>query len=223
MNNSALGRFLVHPARHWGVVAMILGLGLMVMLPAADDYGDSRKMRAELQKTVARQRHEVKDLDETKQEASAKLADLKQWQARAFSDDQLRSFRQEVEDWARKSGCQVRRIRLDPKAARTRPWRKGDSLERTSGSSRRTNARNAPPYVLKSQPLSVSVSGPLEGVKDLLAQLHSARRLLQSKSLTINPSPGKATGVDLIIELELFDLTKVKAPPKGATSKEGRS
>ncbi len=207
MNRTILRRFLDHPARHWGIIVAILGIGLTTVLPAADELNRSRQDRAQLEEEAAHVRLEVANLEEVRWKAREKQQRLEELEALAVADDQVPLFRQEIVDWARKAGCQVRRTRLE--SPRSRQWQKGDRLSEPITAKRK---KLDSPYVLTEQPLSVSVSGMLPNVKRLLTQLHSTNRLIQCRKLSLSPSSDNRKEVVLNIELVLFDLTKVEVP-----------
>jgi hypothetical protein len=116
-------------------------------------------------------------------------------------------FRQEVVDWARNAGCQIRRIRVG--TPRSQPWKEGNSpLESTANKPQNVDSG----YVLRMQPLSLLVSGRLTNVKGLLAQLRSTDRLVQSRKLSLHSTREDPNQLVLEIELMLFDLTKAEAP-----------
>lgn len=207
MIKTILRSFLDHPSRHWGIIVAISAIGLTAVLPAADELNRSRQSRAQLEEDAARMRREVADLEGVRQKAEEKQQRLSELEALAVAADQVPLFRQEIVDWARKSGCQVRRIRLE--SPRSREWQKGDRLSEPASAKRKKPDSS---YVLKMQPLSVSVSGTLPKVKRLLAELHSTDRLIQCKNLTISPSRDNQKEVVLNIELMLFDLTEPEVP-----------
>jgi Tfp pilus assembly protein PilO len=203
-----LRRFLEHPSRHWAIIAAILGMGLTTVLPAADELSRSRQDRAQLEELAARMRSEVADLEDVRLRTREEQQRLKKLEALAITAEQVPLFRQEIVDWARTAGCQVRRIRLG--SARSQGWQEGGSLfESTSAKRRKLNS----PYVLQMQPLSVSVSGTLPKVKRLLTELHSTDRMIHCENLSVSPSSDDRREVVLNVDLTLIDLTKSEAQP----------
>ncbi len=136
-----------------------------------------------------------------------KRARLDQLEKLPIAADEVYLFRQEIVDWVRDAGCQIRRVRLE--SPRSRPWHQADDLlQRTTTQPGRTDSS----YILKMQPLSISVSGTLENVKSLLGQLRSANRLIRSTKLSMYPSRENRKQLEVDLELLLFDLTKAPAP-----------
>lgn len=207
MIRTILQRFLDSPTRHWAIIIAVLAIGLTTVLPAADELNKSRQDRAQLEELAARLRSEVADLEDVRRKAEEKLERLGELEALAVAADQVPLFRQEIVDWARTAGCQVRRIRLE--SPRSQGWQEGDSLLESTAAKRRNLDS---PYVLQMQPLSVSVSGTLPKVKNLLTQLHSSDRLIQFISLSVSPSRDNRKEVVLNVELMLLDLTKAEVP-----------
>ena len=209
---SPLRRFLDNPSRHWAIIVVILVIGLTTVLPAADELSRSRQNRAKLEESAARMRREVADLEDVRQKAEEGRKRLEELEALSVSVENVPLFRQEIVAWARKSGCQVRRTR--PGSPRSRRWDEGDSLFASTAVKRTPTGEKKldSPYVLQTQPLSVSVAGTLPRVKKLLAQLHSANRLIQFEEFTLAPSRDNPKEVVLDIELLLFDLVKAEVP-----------
>ena len=80
----------------------------------------------QLRAFAARMRREVADLEEVRQQAKEQQERLEKLEVLPVKADQVPQFRQEIVDWARQSGCQVRRIRLE--SPRERGWTKGGDL-----------------------------------------------------------------------------------------------
>lgn len=208
MNETLLRRYLDNPARHWGVIALILAVGVTVILPGVDRYNSARQDCARLRTRIDQMRHDVAGLEEARRAASEKRARLGRLESSTVATDKIHLFRQEMVDWARKSGCQVRRIRVG--SPRTRPWYEGeDPLEPPTTKPRKAES----PYVLTMCQLSVSASGTLPSVKGLLARLGSSGRLAQGRSLALNPSRENRKQVVMDLELLLFDLTTTENLP----------
>jgi Tfp pilus assembly protein PilO len=216
VNKTILRRFLDNPARRWAVIFAILGIGLTAVLPAADELNKSRRDRTQLEQLAARMRSDVAGLERVRSEATRKREGLGKLEALAVAGDQVPVFRQEIVDWAREAGCQVRRVRLD--SPRSQGWHEGGSLFELS-SARRTKLDS--PYVLQMQPLSVSVSGTLSKVRQLLNKLHSTDRLIQCRSLSVCPSRDDRREVVLNVELVLFGLTRAEEPAGSARNTKG--
>jgi hypothetical protein len=209
MIEAILQRWLTSRGRHWAVIILILGIGVAVVLPSTDEYYDSRHCRQRLSTHVAQVRSDVASLDQLRQVADQKLTRLNHLEALAVPTDQVHLFRQELVDWARSAGCQIRRIRTE--SPQSRPWHIGDSLlDPTAGGTRNMDDS---PYRLNVHPLSLSVSGTLSGVKALLDRLHSTDRLIRNKSLAVYP-PGQEDRRQVVMDLELnlFNLTKTEIP-----------
>ena len=144
-------------------------------------------------------------MQRTAAERRKKLADL---EARTVSVEQAHLFRQEVVEFVRESECQVREIHLAEPSSRV--FREGDSpLEQRSSGKRN---RDESPYILNTQPLSLSITGTLPSVKNLLSRLQATEKMIYSKSLSLVPSRENREEVALNLELLLFDLTKVETP-----------
>ena len=203
-----LQRCVEDRARRWAVIIPILGIGLAVVLPAADKNTDLRKRQTEWRAKVAKIRHEVAGLDVVRQTAQRKRAERDGWRSRAVSAENVHQFRQQVVALARDSGCQIRRVHVG--TSQTRPFKEGDDPLGQAKNSRPT--RKPPAFALETQTLTMSVSGNLESVRKMLVQLDAADRMVHTKSFTLAPSREDRRNVVLDLELLLFGLTAASEP-----------
>ena len=194
--------------RLWAVIIPILGIGLAVILPAADKNSELRRHQAEWKAKVAKIRHEVAELDDVRRAAEQRQAKLDAWRSRAVSVENVHAFRQQVVALARDSGCQIRRMNVG--AAQSKPWMDGDDPLGQTKRKRRT--KKPPTHAIQTQSMSMTVSGDLQGVRKMLTQLDAAERMIHTKSFTLNPSREDQGGVVLDLELLLFGLTAVNKP-----------
>jgi len=93
---------------------------------------------------------------------------------------------------------------------RSRPWRRGDSLLEVDTRSAVESPDSL--YVLNSWPCSLSISGTLAGVRSLLNDLESSKRLISGNRMSICPAPENREQAVMDLELTLFNLAETAAP-----------
>ena len=202
----ALEGFIASRHRHWFVIILTLLLGLTVIWPLADDYKASQDRYARLKSVLHNTQQDIASIDRFENVKQDRLEKLARLDAKTTGEKELQSFRERVIELARDSGCRVRTVRVDPMA--TRPWKKGEAVLSTTTVSATAKA----PYTLSSQPVHLSVSGGIEGLKLLLEQLQRDGKLMHTKGFQLKPA-GQTEPGQLIMDLDLllFDLTERSA------------
>ena len=208
MIETVIRRCLQGRGRFWLLITLICGVGVMVILPGTDEYSDSRECRARLAARLAEMRQQVGNIDQQRRTAVENQIRLEELDILTIPADDLHLFRQEIVSWARNSGCQVRRIHV----GEPRPWRRGDSLFKVDAPSAVEKPNSS--YVLNSWPCSVSISGGLAGVRTMLNDLESSKRLISGKKMSLGPIPEDRAQVVMDLELTLFNLAKAAAPSR---------
>ena len=208
MTETIIQRCLWGRGRFWLLIILICGMSVTVILPATDEYSDSRECRARLTSRLAEMRQQIANIDQLKRTAADKRARLEELEVINIPADDLHVFRREIVTWARNSGCQVRRIRVGE--PQSRPWHQGDTLLEMDA--RSTAEKSDSSYSLNSWPCSLSILGTLPGVRSLLNDLESSKRLISGKRMSLRPTPENREQVVMDLELTLFNLAEAVAP-----------
>jgi hypothetical protein len=189
------------PHRRHVIIILFLAIGFFVLWPEVDSYlalCDQRlRLRAELQNVE----QAVQRLDELEQRALRQRELLRSLEATCVPPERLTVFRGEVVELARQTMCQIQRINAGE--ARQRPWRGGDNplaTEPVVGISPEGN------YVLRIQPLSITVSGKLANLRAFLERLLTRDVLIYGSQFTLRPMDGDPSEALLELECRLFDL-----------------
>jgi len=204
MITETLQRHLDGKRRRITVIIGTLVVGLAVGLPAADEYFALRDRCDRLSRNLQTNREAVAQLAKVEQTANKKQAALAEFEAKLADDKGLNDFRSWVIDQVREAGCQMRKVRAGTAASRR--WRE-DANPLEVG----TNEGSETPFALKTVGFSISASGQLANVKDLLLRLNKANKLIHAKRFVLRP---EATGGrELVLELDwlLFDLQEAES------------
>ncbi len=209
MSSLNLDRYLTHPRRWLFVTTATFGFGALFLLPALDSFESARSRHAELLSQLEQRQAEVARLSLWQKKLTEQKAKLNEFEQRAFGEEQAEQFRTQLGELTRRSGCTMRRIRLTD--ARLREWKaeNDDPLADRSP----TDAKGETPFLLKTQPLAISVEGKLSAVQELLKSVPTDGRLMQVGNVQIKQVEGNATLVSLDVEFVLFDLVQ-KVPAK---------
>lgn len=207
MTETLLRQLVESRWRWWSVIIVTLALGLLATLPAADEYFALSERRTRLWEELVDAEATAGDLQQLQEQLGAKKAALAALEARTVSSERMHLFRGKVVELARAAGCQVRRMSVgDP---RRRDWRPGDNpLENAPI----TGPKPPSGYALKVQPVSMAVSGKLNGARDFLTRLSSMEHLIHVGQFTLQPADGEGREVTLEVDAQLFDLVAAERP-----------
>lgn len=198
-------RVLEHPKRRTIVIIVTCVVAVLVLLPAVDNYSASRRKIQDLRNSLQEAQDKIAQADVRQVEAEERGRELTALEAQAFSETSVAEFRKWLVDTAREAKCQVRRIDLGQVAPRK--WNsQDDPLE--------IKKTDKPKWVLRTQVLSLTVTGPMEDVRKLMGVLRQHERLMHPQRLVLRPEKGTApadgtarrTDVALELELVLFDV-----------------
>ena len=181
-------------------------MALAAIWPAVDEYTAKSELLA--QSVAERQKvwAEVADLPDLQTRLAARQADLAQWEGRTVNESNLHLFRGRIVDLARSHSCQLRQIRVGQ--SRQRPWRPGDDPLDPNPSSEPNRTSS---FALKTQELTLSVSGSLTNIKAFVGGLTGLGYLAHNRSLSVAASGGSDKDVVLEMGLVLFDLQRTEA------------
>lgn len=202
---SLLRHYLVSRWRRLIVIILTFGLGLVVILPAADEYRGLLQRRSRLSEELERMRDVIGQMSQVQREAKAKRQLLAQWEGRVVTPESLHLFREKVVETARSAGCQIRRVNVGE--VTRRPWRPSDGKPGA--------APTAGAHVLRVQPMAVSLLGRLPSVKEFLGKLTEMETLIQVEQFSIQPVNPSGQEVTLELNMLLYDLIEGEKPAAG--------
>jgi hypothetical protein len=185
-----------------------LGLALLAIWPAVDEYAAESSARAELAEELAEARHSVGQLRQLEATAARGRQELARLQSLTVAESRLDEFRGRVVELARTSGCQIRKIQLGQQ--RQQPWKPGDNPLQSSVRGPNNNLEQG--LVLSTCELAVSVSGPQAATQQFLARLAALGMLMHPRQFAASAVEGQEKEVVLELSLWLFDLERRTAP-----------
>jgi hypothetical protein len=209
-------RFLEHPKRRFIVIFVTCVLSLLVVWPSADTYFRITGRMTELRNVLAEAEAADQVAIERASFAGAVKSRLDKLEAATYTEDQVHMLRGQLTDLVRQTGCQLRRIEVAP-AARRKWLSKDDALDQKLA----PKDAEQTPFKLRSQVVSLSVTGSMSNLKELLGQINGLDKLMHTQRLQLRSAttPGqedrKSEAVPkLMMELELLLLgleTEIKA------------
>ena len=203
---SGLRDMLAHPARRVIVIIVTFVAALVTVWPAADLYNTKCRRQETLRFELDQIQQQIAHWDELESQSEQLGEQLRNWKKRTVSTSEIHQFRGQLVEMARQTRCQVRRLNVTP--GRQQPWRKHDDPTKPSFLQPTVDGGQAHPYQLATQHVSLTVSGAMQSVRELLARMHAGNHIVHTKSLSINPSDSQGREVTLKMELILYDLVR---------------
>ncbi len=99
--------------------------------------------------------------------------------------------------------------RISVGAADARPWRLGDNALATEPDE--TEEVESTPYFLETRPVTLSITGPLSSVKQLLSRVQEDSTMQHVKFFELRPTGRDRQSVQLDVELWCYALNRASA------------
>ena len=207
MIDPILRRLIEHKRRRTIVIILTILTGLLVVLPAVDEYNAAKERidaaTGELLEARA-QGASVNHFDKIRREKEASLRTL---EAKAVSADNEQEFRNELDRIVTFTGCAMRRIQMGQAA--NSPWKTNDHpLNAGNTGGRGTDT----PYQLERRRISLVITGSIGNLHDFLEEVHKLENLVHTKSVSLEGNARSENTATLEMELISFNLVK-KADP----------
>lgn len=195
-------RLADHP-RRWPLISGgTFALGLITLLPLADEYQRAALREEALSTHLEGARQLAQGLEQLALQTQGELGELHQTEARTVSAERIQQYRGEVVSLVRESGCQLQRIATG--AVTRRPWLQKDDPLRTRQVNKSEQDRTG--YELTAQPFTLTVTGNMRQIEHLLNRLQQQNCIAHTRSFALRPAGGNRNEITLDLELLLFDL-----------------
>jgi len=149
-------------------------------------------------------------MPEIERRAAQTRASLKRLEARLVASEEGHVFREQLTELARRADCEVRRIHLSDE--QQRPWTMDDNplaMTAPRGSSMKS------PFVLHRRGLTLTITGTLASIEDLLRELEATGKLVYTRHLVLKPERARREQVTLQMELVFFNLSRKESATAG--------
>ena len=186
------------------VIILSCAIGLLALWFSADEYFALRSDRAQLVRLVGEAEEQIGRLGELQQRAAQQATLTDSLEQRTVSENQVHDFRNTISNMTRRSGCRV--LRMDLAEPVRRPWREGDHPLEIKPASKKAAET---PYQLRSQRLSLVLSGPVSSIYEVLGELRKTQKAFHTQSLQLRPADAERQEALLELEILLFDLETV--------------
>ena len=204
-----LRRVLEHRARQIIVITVTCGIMLVGVGIGADTYFDLLSKEATLRRDLARAKDESSRLTVLKKRHEGIQSELGQHMRRAVHETGVDAVRDELVMLILDNKCKFRKMELGH--THHQPWTPGANPLDDSDDEIGLLTDSAE-YELRKQELTLEVSGQLENVKQLLAQIHDMDRMVHVNSIQMSQDASTARDIEMQVGLLLFGLEKARHP-----------
>ncbi|MEN1680101.1 MAG: hypothetical protein AAGJ46_10945 [Planctomycetota bacterium] len=204
-HNELIDRFCESRHRTLIVIGATLVAALVTVLPQVDQYLDLRAEQDEKAEQLVEAGQTAELLAGLRERVTATTAQREALESRTLRADAVPRWRNTLVNMVRESGCTVRRISLG--AVRTRRWRENDW---PLADPKDNTAGKDTPFALETRPVSLSVTGSIGEVRDLLARIESDGMLVHASGLEMRPTRQDGREVQMELELWCFALERAR-------------
>jgi len=199
-----IDRFCDSPRRWLIVTAVTFVVAIATLLPQVDQYLAVRADEDEQSEKLAKAGIIAEELPRFRERVAETTAKLEALEGRTLPAERQASFRNQVVNVIRESGCQMRRINVG--ADRTRSWREDDHplAEGKQSKGKETS------FNLETRAVVLSVTGNMTEIRQLLTRMESLGMLMHARTLDVRPTSRGAGAIQMDIELWCFALSRTK-------------
>lgn len=204
MNETIARRFCESPRRKLIVAIATILLGVVILIPLAEDYFNKKESRRALAEELDNARQTATQLPDLEKQVAKLVGQLTAMEDRAVSEDTLSEFRTRLVEMVRDSSCQIRR--LDVASPTRRSWKEGDHplADGNSGNS----LGKATPFFLEQRSIHLSVNGRTHDIYALLEKLEQDSTLAHPERIELHSDGPNTETVTMDLDVLLFALSR---------------
>jgi hypothetical protein len=205
-----LRRFLAYEKRKHIVIIGTILTGLVMGWPATDEYIAARHRTHDARTKFEEAQHAISQRPQFAHLHQLKTRELEVLSQRLVGDQAARKLQSDLTELGRQTGCTVLRVQLTDPA--TRVWKENDHPVLGT---KRKNTGGETPFQLETRQITLSVTGPMDGLYAFLEGLHRIDKVIYPRSMSMKGGNSMAGNDDQVgnldLTLSLFDLTKKEA------------
>lgn len=183
------------------VIAGTLGLCLVLVLPAVDEYLAVSVEKSDIADQLALAEESAQLLDGFEQRRAEQELVVADQLAKTLNEDNEAEYRDTIVKMVRETGCQLRRIQIAKPTFRD--WGDGDTpLEGTLGKGIQPTG-----FKLERRQIMLSLAGPSASVRQLIESFEKQEMQVHVQAIDLRPQ-GDGRRVELSMELWYFTLKR---------------
>jgi hypothetical protein len=189
----------------WAIVTTLtLLLGCALLVPLVDQFLSGQELKNTITKELDQAHTIAEGLDQFQERVSAQVTALQQLEAKAVTEESNTEIRKRLRSLARDHGCTMRKLQMGSVALRE--WYTGD--DPLAASPEKPGQSTKTPFLLERWPLTMTVSGAMGNVRNMLDQMNRDGMLVHTKSLELFPDGQDGRNVTMQTELWYFALRR---------------
>jgi len=205
-------RAVAESRRRWLIVTGgTFAVGLLLIVPLVDVYlAESAEKKALLAEVGAASLISAQ-LEKFESRVNEHVAELEALEVRTVDEQRLPALRDRLVELARQTGCSLRRLNVGEPMSR--PWYANDTPtdQRPDAKVRESQTD----FTLQWRPISISVSGSVSDLRNLLEKIKAENMLVYTRSLEIYPSSVSRKSLTMDMDLWYFTLVSKSSATEG--------
>ena len=201
-----------HPKRNLLVIILTLVTGVMLVLPAVEEYSAAQTRRGVAREKLDEASGAAANLPQMQAMLLAKKRDLEALERKAVTEKDVEHFRDELQKLIREAGCEMRVVNIDGLPYR-RPWKSNDDPLRMTMPG---DTGQETPFELVQWKAHLQIQGPMGNIYKFLERVSQMDRFIQAQQVTMKRSDVDENQTQLLMDVVLFNLERKKIAKAGA-------
>ena len=195
-----------HEKRVWIVITLTFLTGLVLTLPAVEEYSAAATRVANAREKLAEVNRQLDNLPQLQRLFTDKEREVAKLEAKSITQKEVEHLHSTLQQMIRDSGCEMRTLNIGDPTSRT--WMSNDSPTKRFSVG---NPGQETPFQLVSRTAVLKMEGAMPNVYHFLARVNQLERFIHAKQIRLERSPRNETSTELEMNFELFDLVKKKS------------
>jgi hypothetical protein len=196
-----------HEKRGWIVITVTFVTGLLLILPAVEDYSAAKERTQAAREKLAETKLQLQNLPQLQRTFEQKKQALQSLENKAITAQNYEQLRESLQKLIRETGCTMREAKIEENPI-PRPWMTNDSPL-----SKKTFVDPGPEtkYQLIKRTARLEIEGPMSSVYQFMARVSQLNRFIHVNRVVLERSQSDENKTLLNLEFDMFDLTRKKA------------
>lgn len=200
---TAASRWLRHPSALLVGIIVTFFVGLLTLVPAADEYSAIRERSNEVDFLLQQGERDQRDLGRMEQIRQILEEDLAGEQNRAVDEEHSHRLRQTLVEYSREAECHLRKVDMGP--VRIRQWHAGDHPLQTRTTSSRGKKTD---FLLEVRDLRMTLSGELTHITTFLEKFAALDLQMNVQQLNLRAMDPEGGKLQLELVLQLYGVRR---------------
>jgi hypothetical protein len=206
MVNDTIRWIVRHEKRVWIVITLTFLTGLVLTLPAVEEYSAAATRIADAREKLDEVNRRLDNLPLLKKRFAEKEREVTALEAKAITPKEVEGLHATLQQLIRETGCDMRRLDINEPNARA--WMSNDSATHRFSVG---DPGHETPFQLVSRTAVLRMEGAMPNVYHFLARVNQLERFIHAKQIRLERSPRNDNVTELEMHVDLYDLVRKKA------------